>query len=182
MARHVFRVTDAKKIGPDVKRRLAMLPKAHERAALDAANATLPRVSRKSPVDTGLFKASWAVRRELATRGAATVVLRNDAPYAGIIEAGARPHYPPLAPILAWVQRNAAKLGFVNPRRFRGPSSLRQHEQDHAIDVARAIQRKIGTKGQAPRHIMRGELPFVRRAVARALGEYVNEIARSPMT
>ena len=55
-------------------------------------------------VDQGLFKQSWTHAVGLKDKAAE---LRNDAPYAGIIERGRRPGRPgpPLLPIVGWVKR-----------------------------------------------------------------------------
>lgn len=181
MARHVFRVVDIRRIAPDIARRTEALHAAHRKASFDAAGPTLRRVVKKSPVDTGLFKSSWQIATELSRNGQENVVIRNDAPHAGVVEGGARPHWPPLQPLVEWVERNAAKLGFVNPRRFRGRASLTAEQKAHAYQIARAIQAKIARQGQKPTHIMRSEIPFARRTLKKALDRYLDEIAGSPM-
>lgn len=88
-------------------------------------------------VDQGLYKASWKHRATL-TGGE----LRNDAPYAGVIEFGRRPGAPgpPYAPILEWVNRKLVANGEVEP--------------EEAEDVARAIQFSIHRNGSPPHFIM----------------------------
>jgi hypothetical protein len=65
------------------------MPHAFHKAALKAAHRARARLVRESPVYTGQFKNSWKVI-DFGSPAGATV--RNDAPHAGIIEKGARPH------------------------------------------------------------------------------------------
>jgi len=59
-----------------------------------------------SPLDQGLFRSSWKVIYD-----AEGAMLVNDAPHADIIEFGSRPHWPPSAPIRAWVIRKIRQIG-----------------------------------------------------------------------
>lgn len=128
-------------------------------------------------VDQNLFKQSWVATS--ITNGAE---LRNDAPYAGIIERGRRPGRPgpPLAPILAWAKR---KLGGEIKGNYRfakrlalglaGAKGTRKARADARRDVrsafgtdaegtakgiyaaAVAIRRSIHVRGIKPKWILR---------------------------
>jgi hypothetical protein len=80
------------------------------KAALDTClwgeREAVRKTNEVEAVDQGLFKLSWT---HGSMKGGAE--LRNDAPYAGVIERGRRPGRPgpPLWPILAWVQRKFGK-------------------------------------------------------------------------
>jgi hypothetical protein len=72
--------------------------------------------------------------------------VRVDAPYAGIIEAGARPHWTPIGPLLEWAT-------------------------DHAKDgngwaLAKYVQKKIAERGSAPTWWVKGCLPQMERVLA----------------
>lgn len=89
---------------------------------------------------------------------------------------GTRPHWPPLEPILAWVRRNARRLAqtgdiVIKPQAEEELSprlgkvvkvrrATRKLKQDQAVDLARAIQRKIAREGTKP-------YPFGTTAVTR---------------
>lgn len=61
---------------------------------------SIPDLVAASPVDTGLYAQSWDFHE--TEMGA---IIGNHAPYAGVIEYGARPFKPPIAPLLAWAKR-----------------------------------------------------------------------------
>jgi hypothetical protein len=63
------------------------LPEIFKDAAFVSGERSRATFVRKSPVDTGRHRASWKTKKS-----AAGVLVENDAPYAGIIERGARPH------------------------------------------------------------------------------------------
>ena len=95
----------------------------------------------KKLVDRGMYKMGFRVAPVPPPAPGAPVTgsLRNDTPYANVIEWGRRPMRPgpPLEPILGWVRR---KLGLDGP------------EADRA---AFAIRRAIHRRGLPPHHIMR---------------------------
>ena len=158
-------------------------------AALDAAMATMRPVVRDSPVDLGFYKNAWTVKQG---QGAIAAELRNDMPYAGIIELGARPHWPPFEPLYEWAKRKAGDLHLsghvkIGPQafrtdkkgflRYRGASSLDDDDDDEIRRFVYAVQRKIATHGQKPHHVMGKHIPFAEKALARALKEFLGEIA-----
>lgn len=61
-----------------------------------------------------------------------------DAPYAGAVEWGTRPHWPPIQPLIDWILLK----GFA-----KAPSEAR--------GMAYAVARAISLRGTAPRHYMR---------------------------
>lgn len=68
--------------------------------------------------------------------------IRVDAPFAGHLERGTRPHTPPLAPLVAW----AARLGVRDP-----------------FAVAKAVQQRIAREGTKPLWLVRSMLPALRQ-------------------
>ena len=97
-----------------------------------------------SPVDTGMYAASWDMTVEERS-----VIMGNYAPYAGIIEHGARPHRPPIGPLLAWAKR-------VTQSSSQPPDYDR-----HVWALAMAVQKKIEREGQAPKHVMENLIPAI---------------------
>ena len=131
-------------------------------------------LKKRVPVAFGELRES--VHSESDARGARTVV---DAPHAVPIEVGARPHWMPIEPLLAWVKLRAAQ-GLLTPRQIgRLPGTTTQAhaismagrlqgmERDGALDVnaplriARAIQAKIAKTGSPPHWYARDSLPEI---------------------
>lgn len=103
---------------------------------------TIAATTPYPPVDRGSFRASFRAARE--PDGAS---LYSDAPHAAFIEYGCRPHWPPLAPILAWVKRKKLAKG------------------SEAYGVARAIQVAIARRGMAPRKVVARSLDRIEQAL-----------------
>jgi len=130
----------AKEIGAYSKDQIVAL----KEATLLGIAKSIPMLVEKSPVDTGLYAQSWAFNK--TETGA---ILGNTAPHSPIIEYGARPFTPPLAPLLAWAKR-----------------VLKDSSQppDYSPDVwglAIGTQKKIAAVGMQPRHIMQDAIPDI---------------------
>ena len=106
--------------------------------------ASIPDLVRASPVDTGLYAQSWDM-----TVGEFDVTIGNSAPHAAIIEHGARPFTPPLAPLLAWAKR------------VTGSGSQPPDYDDHVWALAIYTQKKIAAEGMKPRHILTNMIPTI---------------------
>jgi hypothetical protein len=90
-------------LSQDLKKRMATLPKEVRNGLRRAAHRGRALIVDKTPVDTGAMKNAWRVVD--VDNGAH---LLNDAPYAGVIEKGARPHTVSAegrASIQRWVKR-----------------------------------------------------------------------------
>lgn len=175
MATHVIRV-ERSQVAALIRAKQNAVREAVWRAAIESANETLPKVRRDSPVDQAIYKNSWEVVQG-AAGGRTLAELRNDATYAGVIELGARPFYPPLQPLIEWVERKFGDL--TGMKRYRGRASLSKANRARALQIARAIQRKIGQRGLPPRRVMGRNIPFLRRAFQRAYEKRLAEIAAS---
>lgn len=108
-------------------------------------------------VDTGELRNS--VDTEFTDQGA---IVDVKAPHAAVMEHGARPFRPPLAPLIEWVKRKGLARGSLGTKP-RGTSRevWRSREEAEAVRIARAVQRKIAKDGIAPRH-------YFAKAVVRA--------------
>jgi hypothetical protein len=102
-------------------------------------------VMQNSPVDTGLYQSSWDTRKISDTR----VQLGNSAPHAPVIEYGARPHRPPLRPLLAWAKRV-----------LKDPSAPPNYSPN-VWKLARGTQNKIAKYGQPPKRILTNAIPNI---------------------
>lgn len=105
---------------------------------------SIPDLVASSPVDTGLYAQSWdfTIDEEKA-------VIGNYAPYAGIIEYGARPFTPPIQPLLAWAKRV-----------LNNGSQPPNYDSD-VWALAKYTQKKISERGMEPRHVMENMIPTI---------------------
>ena len=141
MSKRTVNLADfAKELGVHNDKQLEQL---HQASLLGIAKA-IPLLVETSPVDTGLYAQSWDFRKE--EFGA---VLGNTAPYASIIEYGARPFTPPIEPLLAWAKR------------VLGDSSQPPDYSPQVKALAFAVQQKIKREGMKPRHVMENAIPQI---------------------
>ena len=124
--------------------RAAAMETAHRGVAL-----AVSKTNTEGLVDLGLYKNSWIAAPIFGPEGGAEI--RNDAPYAGVIELGRRPGRPgpPFEPILRWVESKLVRNGEIEP--------------EEAFDVAHAIRASIHVKGTPGRHVLGGIRPKVSR-------------------
>ncbi len=136
-----------------LRKLIALTVKDVRAAALEAAHRGVALAVRKTNseglVDLGLYKNAWIAARLFGPEGGAEI--RNDAPYAGVLELGRRPGRPgpPFEPILEWVESKLVRGGEIEP--------------EEAHDVAFAIRASIHVKG-SPGHFI---LKSVRSKVSR---------------
>lgn len=111
-------------------------------------------VSAATPVDKGQAKNAWT-----AVPTGYGAELFNDAPHAGILELGSRPHRPPLEPILRWVVR---KFG-TGKKSFNDWSEI----DSHLFGIAVAVVRNIEAHGTRPHYMVRNNLDKLARIAKR---------------
>jgi len=100
-----------------------------QNALLSAAEAGVPVIVRAAPNDMGELRRSVHAIR--VSQGESRLLV--DAPHAGIVEAGSRPHTPPLAPLIAWVRRHRMIFAASIKRR---------------VQIRRAINRNLSLSGR----------------------------------
>jgi hypothetical protein len=110
-------------------------PDAVVRGIASAVLASAELVAQMAPKDLGNLKRSC---RGVLQPGGGYVIV--DAPHAGIVEAGARPHWAPIAPLIDWARRHA-------------------DSEAEAQRMARGTQVKIACEGQSPTYWVRRSLP-----------------------
>lgn len=149
------------------------------------AQRSVSYLKRISPVYDGLFRAAWKCFRTSSTE----VQIRNDAPYAGVLEAGARPHKVSKEGQEALRQWIGAKLIKETRVSMRGPgrgkqgpkqrvvtrggltkSQVREGVKEQEIEaILHAILTKLAKKGQPGKHFVKNAMPkildFVRAEV-----------------
>lgn len=155
----------AGKLGASLRHRKADLQRALLRGSHRGAHRARALMVAKTPVDTGQLRASWKVKKGSVSgtrRKAVLAELINDAPHAGIVEKGARPHKVNRAGIkalTAWAWRH-----------FPGadPKFIRR--------IVWGVVKKLRTKGQKPTHFVKNN----RKEAERMLRvEVEKEVARA---
>jgi hypothetical protein len=141
----------AKEIGAYSKDQIEAL----KHATLLGIAQSIPMLVEKSPVDTGLYAQSWGFNK--TETGA---ILGNSAPHSPIIEYGARPFKPPLAPLLAW-----AKRVLTNQKDEEGKVIKTGKAEDGYSDAVWALaiytQNKIDREGMKPKLVMQNAIPEI---------------------
>ena len=105
---------------------------------------SIPDLVKASPVDTGLYAQSWSF-----TLLEKSAIIGNFAPHAPIIERGARPFVPPIAPLLAWAKRV-----------LQDPSQPPDYSSE-VWALAKGTQNKIARVGMKPKHILEKSIPMI---------------------
>lgn len=139
----------------DIQRRMKRLRHEHLKAARrEAAAASRTLLSRRTPVDTGQLKSSWHVTKD---------GVRNDAPHAGIIEKGARPHkvsYAGIQSLTEWAER---QLGLP---------------PEKAKAVAWGIAKRIEREGQQGTYFVEKSMDDIAIALKRAVVRQLKKQAK----
>lgn len=144
------KIITPEQFGPELRARFkrdrARLVIAARDAAARGEAAAVRETDAQGLVHLGHYKLAWRARP--LHNGAE---LRNDVPYAGVIEYGRRPGRPgpPLAPILEWVERKLVANGEV--------------EMGDAEWVARLIRNHIHIHGTPPRFVLRTVYQLIRK-------------------
>lgn len=186
----VTRVVSSAEIDAVLKRTDKRLRDAVKGAVIEAAAVGAEIVARDAPVDTGRLKQSIIMRKR-GPSGHPEIVAQ--APHAGPVEVGSRPHWVPLTPLVRWVRRHWSSFNL--PKRRPGgasttpaASAAAQRHRDrriarraaydaNVVTIARKIQKAIAKRGTRPRYFMRKNLPrlnevlktLMRESKARAL-------------
>lgn len=176
-------------------------PEAVAAGALVAAHRGRTLLVRTSPVDTGMYKNAWRVVDLAYASERHVIELDNDAPHAGIIELGARPHKVSRAGIEAiagWVRRKLLRGGYAQIRRsasaesfaagggkrkltasaaaYRAKASWSLDEE--ATKIAWAIAKKIEKEGQKPTYHLLNSLPKLRRFLIEEVNRQVERVLK----
>ena len=154
---------DLAKLGNVVAGRNAEALEAVGRGLRSGARGARALLVRRTPKDNGHLKAAWRDTASRPSKGGAVVAAQvmNDAPYAGIVELGARPH--PVSregrfAILEWVRRH-----------FPAEEPSEQEE------IRDAIVAKLRTKGQKPTYFVRDSMDDILKLTSR---EVTNELRK----
>jgi len=122
-----------------------------ELALYEAALRAELIVAEDTPVDRARLRNAWDVQK--VDEGAD---LFNDTPYAGIVERGSRPHWPPKAPIKRWVKR------VISP-------------PDKEVDgITYAIRKKIAEEGTDPVYMVQNNFERMQQILKEVAEDYLS--------
>lgn len=167
--------------------------KATRREVATAVNISAERgrtyIVRKTPKDQGELKASWrvmvayasATKMSAGKQKLATLV--NTAPYAGVVEGGARPHFLPYSARVAlyeWVRRH---FRYTTKRKDGKQSKPKQVTGDVFDDpvlteITWGIVHKIANEGTRPTYFVRDSIPKLRKLMHTELGKALRRISK----
>lgn len=154
-------------LAPDLRRRFEKTPRLVARAMKAGANRSKRLLVRRTPTDKGQMRNSWRVIGDARTTGVLTAdqlpQLINDAPHAGIIEKGARPHKVNAAgreALVAWAMR---QLGV---------------SEEEAQAVMMAVVMKLRKHGQKGRFIVQNSMNEIRRDMAEEIVRRIQKAAK----
>lgn len=154
----------AKDFARDLKRRTLATNRAVAEGMRLGAERAKGILIRRTPTDTGRMRNSWKVRPTGMQRGGLREYeLINDAPYAGVIEHGARPHSvnrEGVSAITAWARR---KFPSANDQQLRG--------------IVWGIVNKIKRRGQRPTFFVRDSRSDIASAVKAEVDRRIRVIA-----
>lgn len=166
------------------------LPQAFQVACVLAAERGRSYLVRQSPVDLGQFKNSWKVKH-----GSNGPVIVNDAPHAGIIENGARPHpvsREGIEALTQWAKRKLlmgarmSRKKYLASGRKLSKAALSttgkkgQHWADvEARNIAFAIAGKLKKEGQKGLFITQKSIPQLAKFLAIELAKQINKALAS---
>lgn len=167
----------AEKLPAELKARLEKTPKVMQGALIVAAQRSKTLMVRRTPTDRGQMRNAWKVRKGTAKLGAELV---NDAPYAGIMELGARPHKVSREgweAIYEWARRHTFFTVGDGKKRRSGSEEYDPVAEAMAWGVVKMLE-KHGYPGPGREHKLywvRDSLPKIRRIVDR---EVVRQLRR----
>jgi hypothetical protein len=159
------------------------LPKVIQRAMFSAAQRGKAFIVDKSPVDRGILRNAWRI-----VKMSDGVELINDQPYAGVMEAGARPFKigrAGLDALKAWVYRKILNGTIVvnKIKNTRHRKLVKWNLEDEASSIAWAISKKFEKVGIKGRRFVYSNLPklaaLMDSEVNRVLGRFFNRATGS---
>ncbi len=147
----VFKISD-RDVPALLRAHARRVPELSHNASITAANRARTMLVRASPVYTGIFRNAWRVRLNPGKNQGATV--ENDAPHAGIIEKGARPHpvsREGIEALTLWAKRkllHGASRAAAKRVSKKNRGSVTADIDAEAKRIAFAIAKKISQVGQ----------------------------------
>jgi bacteriophage HK97-gp10 putative tail-component len=138
-------------------------------------------IVRRTPMDLGQLRGSWKVKAQEWT-----AELLNDAPHAGIVELGARPHKVSAEgwqAIYEWVRRHPELYGRKKPKTKVSATTEQQKAlgpfrglDPEITGITWAIVKKINKYGQKPTFFVMQSLDVLRQALVK---EVERQLARA---
>ncbi len=190
---------EPKRIGKVAKRLFNKVFRASWQGAIRGAFLAKKHLVTLSPTDRGDLRRSWSVKKRKVpgrVKGGRPAILINDAPHAGIIEGGARPHKvgrEGVESIAGWVARKrrrakGKKRSAHRPRKSKGArgdvnarkktKGKRFNRSD--LNIAWAIAKKIEKEGQKPTFFVRKELTKISEIASAETSRRLRQVAAKP--
>lgn len=176
-----------KELPKELRARMKLTPKVLLQGLRLGAERSRTYIVRRTPRDTGRLRNSWAVRT--VRRGPLLkrrIELYNDAPYAGIVEKGARPHgvsKEGQEAIRMWVRRHFRITSWSQPGRSGGRTAtgtkMRKQSDAFLDSMVFLIVRKLREKGQEPTYFVRDAMPKIERMTKLEVDRYIKLWART---
>lgn len=141
----------------DLEKRTRETLKQTKRGILSSMHRGRGVLASRTPVDRGHMKSAWEVKP-------ATSEIADEAPHAGIVEGGARPHKVNKEGREALVRWAMRQLGV---------------DQQTAQAVAQGVINKLAKKGQKGKFIARDALPELRDMVVKEVEHRLRKIAKT---
>lgn len=175
-----FRVRSLRELHPLMRKHFRDRERRVKAAVRKTAQQGAAHVRRNVPVAFGELRSSVHAETEGRLSGHSRIIA--DAPHACAVEAGARPHWAPLEPLIRWVKLRGFQGLTAEPQRGRLPgTTTRSHaegvagqlaafeQEDGSVDanapeqIARAIQFAIAKRGTKPHWYARNALPAIEK-------------------
>lgn len=178
-------VIDPKNLVSELLGRERLVRQALVKGAAAAARRGRAHLVRKTPKDQGQLKAGWRDSATGVSRGSNSLLaeITNDAPYAGVVEMGARPH--PVSEegqqaIREWVRRHLADfVGRSRARAIQRRRAAGQSDADAEVkEIAGAIIWRIRKYGTPPTYFIRNALPEITRFAAQEVARELEAVSK----
>lgn len=148
-------------------------------AAVRGRTEIVGRTNEADKVYLGHFKNAWRI---LSLGGDKGWELVNDAPHAGIVERGARPHKVGMAAVEAireWVRRKGLRVS-VGGGKPRALTASEAADDPVVNQMTWAIVQKIEREGQRPTFLVRDALPTLLRQLQEEVEDDLRRFANEP--
>jgi hypothetical protein len=123
----------------DARMRTTRLKNAVRRAARDGARYIVDET-----VPTAFEELADSVHVEVGGRGTGSASVVVDAPHAAAVENGARPHWPPLDPIIHWVELRGIQGITQTGRLVRSKKKIREEDASVTKHIAKRLRTELG--------------------------------------
>lgn len=161
------------------------------KGAIAGAHRGRSLIAKRTPKDLGQLRDAWKVVEGQNPPGQVVATLLNDAPYAGVVETGARPHpvsREGVENIRGWVLRKfglGAQARRLERRAGSSVGTTAAAGAEGALHLDRVVEgivwgivTKLKTRGQRPTYFVRKALPSLQGAAQQEVRRAVDEAVK----